>query len=254
MATAVSGSSCRTRSTTWDHVSSRLEPEKAIAMLYPQSLSTIVENREPASAGATSPGGEGGPDYSTGLFPHPRRRPAFDALSIVKGFGQRHSRSVYFLATPEDHYVEANVSTQQQTPRQDARLPCTDANPRRARDPHQAPGQRPRASFRLRPSLPSKRVRETLETGAAAHGRRVVLFVAPGPGGAAVVAGRKVGGAVARNRARRVMRAAFRELSSVIGADLDIVWVARASIRGAKTEDLVPEMSGLLGSVEVDPG
>jgi ribonuclease P protein component len=73
----------------------------------------------------------------------------------------------------------------------------------------------------------------------------VVLFVAPGLGGVAVVAGRKVGGAVARNRARRILRAASRETSPVRD-DVDVVWVARASIMGAKTQDLVPEMNDLL--------
>jgi ribonuclease P protein component len=76
----------------------------------------------------------------------------------------------------------------------------------------------------------------------------MVLFVAPGLGGIGVVAGRKVGGAVERNRARRVIRAASRELTSRIDADVDVVWVARASIEGAKTQELLPEMSELLRS------
>ena len=66
-----------------------------------------------------------------------------------------------------------------------------------------------------------------------------------------MVAGRKVGGAVARNRARRILRAVSRELSPRIGADVDVVWVARRSIRGAKTQDLLPEMSELLESAGV---
>ncbi len=78
------------------------------------------------------------------------------------------------------------------------------------------------------------------------YGGRVVAFVAGGPGRAAFVAGRKVGGAVERNRARRVLRAAWREVRPLLSGEVDVVWVARASIRGAKTQDLVAEMTELL--------
>jgi ribonuclease P protein component len=73
----------------------------------------------------------------------------------------------------------------------------------------------------------------------------VVLFVAPGSGEFAVVVARRVGGAVERNRARRVLRAAWREIAAQVG-DNDIVLVAREGIRGAKTQDLVAEMTELL--------
>ena len=72
----------------------------------------------------------------------------------------------------------------------------------------------------------------------------MVLFLAPGAGGEAVVAGRRVGGAVERNRAKRVLRAAWRELARPEGEDA--VLVARAGIRGAKTQDLVAEMTEML--------
>jgi ribonuclease P protein component len=74
----------------------------------------------------------------------------------------------------------------------------------------------------------------------------VVAFVARGPGRATFVAGKKVGGAVERNRARRVLRAAWREVGPLLVEEADIVWVARPSIRGAKTQDLVAEMTELL--------
>ena len=73
----------------------------------------------------------------------------------------------------------------------------------------------------------------------------MVLFVAPGSGEFAVVVARRVGGAVERNRARRVLRAAWREIAPQAGDD-DIVLVAREGIRGAKTQDLVAEMTELL--------
>jgi len=83
------------------------------------------------------------------------------------------------------------------------------------------------------------------DMGRPVHGKRVVLFVAPGSGEVAVVAARRVGGAVERNRARRVVRAAWREIAPQVGDD-DVVVVAREGIRGARTQDLVAEMTELL--------
>ena len=72
------------------------------------------------------------------------------------------------------------------------------------------------------------------------------MFLAPGTGAVAYVAGRKVGNAVTRNRARRVLRAAWLEVAPRIGNGQDAVLVAREAIRGAKTQDLVAEMTQLL--------
>jgi len=83
----------------------------------------------------------------------------------------------------------------------------------------------------------------------------VILYVAPraGPTEAAFVASRRVGGAVARNRARRIMRAAWREVKTLVRADLDVVFVARESIQGARTQDLEAEMRDLLTRMKVLP-
>ena len=76
----------------------------------------------------------------------------------------------------------------------------------------------------------------------------MILYVSPhsGPTEAAFVASRRVGGAVARNRARRIMRAAWRELRAQVAADFEVVFVARPDIQGAKTQDLEQEMRDLL--------
>jgi ribonuclease P protein component len=74
----------------------------------------------------------------------------------------------------------------------------------------------------------------------------VVVFLAPGPGRVAVIAGKKVGKAVQRNRARRVLRAAWPQVSAA-PREADAVLIARAGILGAKTQDLVSEMNELLG-------
>lgn len=79
----------------------------------------------------------------------------------------------------------------------------------------------------------------------------MVVFVAPGRGSVGYVAGRRVGGAVVRNRARRILRAAWRKLAPRVREGDDYALVARASIRGAKTQDLVAEMEELLRRAQV---
>ena len=78
-----------------------------------------------------------------------------------------------------------------------------------------------------------------------------MLFVAPGSGESALVAGKKVGGAVARNRARRVLRAALREVAPRGVDGRDVVVVARETIRDARTQDLIEEMTELLERGEI---
>ncbi len=94
-------------------------------------------------------------------------------------------------------------------------------------------------------------VRRVFDTGRPLHAGRVVLFLAPGSGESAVVASRRVGGAVERNRARRILRAAWREVAPQVGNDKDVVLVAREAIVGAKTQDLVADMTELLRRGEV---
>jgi ribonuclease P protein component len=74
----------------------------------------------------------------------------------------------------------------------------------------------------------------------------MVAFLAPGSGAVAFVAGRRVGGAVHRNRARRILREAWRQVEPGVLEGCDIAWVARQGILGAKTQDLVGEMTELL--------
>jgi ribonuclease P protein component len=81
----------------------------------------------------------------------------------------------------------------------------------------------------------------------------MVLYVVPRERGlrAAFVCGRRVGGAVARNRARRVMREACRELAPAIQGGSDIVFVARPGIVGAKMQDVATDMEAELRSAGV---
>lgn len=84
------------------------------------------------------------------------------------------------------------------------------------------------------------------EQGRPFHGERVVVFLAPGSGDTAVVASRRVGGAVERNRARRILRAAWEQVSAQVSEGFDVVLVAREAIRGAKMQELVAEMTLVL--------
>src|SRR5437899_11758634 len=70
-------------------------------------------------------------------------------------------------------------------------------------------------------------VRGVLRSGKSLAAGRVILYVArrAGPSEVAFVVSRRVGGAVARNRARRIMRAAWREVAPSVGGDLEVVFV-----------------------------
>ena len=89
-------------------------------------------------------------------------------------------------------------------------------------------------------------MRRVFETGASTHGTRMVVFLAPGLGGFTVVASRRVGSAVLRNRARRILREAWGQVAPQAKRDFDVVLVAKPAIEGAKTQDLVAEMAELL--------
>jgi ribonuclease P protein component len=59
---------------------------------------------------------------------------------------------------------------------------------------------------------------------------------------AGFVCGRSVGGAVVRNRARRQIKEAWRDLRPKAQGTFDVVFVARPEVRGAKTQELIEEM------------
>lgn len=99
----------------------------------------------------------------------------------------------------------------------------------------------------------SRQVQRVFRDGRPVHGERMVLFLAPGSGELALVAGKRIGGAVERNRARRILRAALREVAPRGIEEQDVVLVAREAIRGARTQDLITEMTELLGRGDSRP-
>jgi ribonuclease P protein component len=91
----------------------------------------------------------------------------------------------------------------------------------------------------------SREISGILDGGRAIRGRRVVVFLAPGSGRVVAIASKRIGGAVQRNRARRILRAAWSDGRSRAG-DNDVVLVARTGIDGASSRELVDEMTALL--------
>lgn len=148
----------------------------------------------------------------------------------------------------EDDQGKAHVPAEHAPPCEDARLPSADADPCWPVDPRRSPTQGPQPPQRLRltATVRTRAIQRVFHDAEPVHGKRVVLFVAPGSGEFALVAGKKIGGAVQRNRARRVLRAAIREVAPRGVEGHDVVLVAREAIRDARTQDLITEMTELL--------
>lgn len=72
-----------------------------------------------------------------------------------------------------------------------------------------------------------------------------------------LITSRKIGNAVKRNRARRLMREAIRQLAAVLAPDWDIVVIARPAIAapGVQMQDVRDEIQGLLTKASLlNPG
>jgi ribonuclease P protein component len=99
----------------------------------------------------------------------------------------------------------------------------------------------------VRFSLPSARrlrrrseFQHVFDGGRRAHGRYVTIIAAPAGGAATrlgIVASRKIGGAVSRNRAKRLIREAFRTQDPPPHS-VDLVVIAKSAAVGAKVADL----------------
>src|SRR3954451_22937767 len=78
----------------------------------------------------------------------------------------------------------------------------------------------------------SREISSILGRERAIRGRRVVVFLVPGSGRVAAIASKRIGGAVRRNRARRILRAAWAQVRPLAG-QRDAVLVAHTAIDGA---------------------
>ena len=76
-------------------------------------------------------------------------------------------------------------------------------------------------------------------------GHRMVLCLRSGPGASlrlGVVASRRLGGAVVRNRAKRRLREAFRLCRHMLSGQYDVILVARAGINQSSTAEVCKEL------------
>ena len=120
-----------------------------------------------------------------------------------------------------------------------------------AQEPGPAPDRRLRPSQRLRES---RLFRQAYDQGRKAVGRYMVFWIRSGPDASlrlGVVAGRRVGNAVHRARAKRRLREAYRLNRNRLSGAVDVVLVARAALLQASPAEIERELLALAGRLRI---
>jgi len=96
--------------------------------------------------------------------------------------------------------------------------------------------------------------RQVLESGRCCRGRLLVVYslrAAQEPRRVGIVSSRRVGNAVARNRARRLLREAYRLHKHQLLDHTQLVMIARAAIAKSKFREVEAEMLALWRAADV---
>jgi ribonuclease P protein component len=101
---------------------------------------------------------------------------------------------------------------------------------------------------------------KVFDRGVRVHGRYLTMLIAPAPGARSrlgIVASKKLGGSVARNRAKRLIRELFRQNPPEAGRPVDVVVIPRRELFDAVYPSLEDDFRGVcrraaarLGSAE----
>ena len=101
---------------------------------------------------------------------------------------------------------------------------------------------------------PGRRIRRrgefqrVFDAGRRAHGRYLTIIAAPATGATSrlgIVASKKLGGAVVRNRAKRLIREMFRT-QDVVGTASDLVVIPKQSVLQAPVNDVLTDYKATL--------
>ncbi len=186
--------------------------------------------------------------------------------------GCRSRRCVYWPEPSRAVSYETHLSAEKAQASADARFPCADADPRGPADAQAPPRQGPQTPDRLirqltGPRRPPQRSRlsrsadfdRVFRNGRSHAGRELILYVFPSGEQAdprlGLSVSRKVGGAVERNRVKRVLREAFALESPRLPAGTDAVVVARREARSlAEREGLAGIRRALSELIDGVPG